>query len=75
MSWSDWQRATSDGLGSHSQPLPAEAVVIGDTWLLARQVLSADDAADWMEVGTGSIGSARRDPAKVNLPASGTSRS
>jgi hypothetical protein len=69
MSWSDWHLAASHGRGSHPQPLPAEAVVSGDTWLLARQVLTADEAGGWLEAGTGAISSMRREPAKVNLPA------
>lgn len=71
MSWSDWHRTTSDGLGSHSRPLPAEAVVSGDTWLLARQGLTAEEAANWLEAGTGSISPSRGEPMKVMLPAIG----
>ena len=71
MSWSDWHRTASHGRGSHSQSLPAEVLVSGDTWLLARQTLTADEAADWLEAGTGSISPADWEPAKLDLPAIG----
>lgn len=71
MSWSDWHRTASHGRGSHSQSLPAEVLVSGDTWLLARQTLIADEAADWLEAATGSISPADWVPAKLDLPAIG----
>ena len=45
LSWPDWYRDECGGLGTHrGDPLPAQFLVSGDGWLLARSVLTVVEA-------------------------------
>ena len=73
LSWSDWYRDECGGLGTHhGDPLPAEFVLSGEEWLLARAVLGVDEAESWLTAGTASVLKTAGDPVPVAFPAIGT---
>jgi hypothetical protein len=73
LSWSDWYRDECRGLGTHrGEPLPAQFVVSGEGWLLARTVIPVDEAESWLEAGTASVRSTDLNPVPVTFPAVGT---